>query len=73
MSVCGIKKVHEEERCRKKGKKYSKKYKREKNQTKRKRRISKRKDGHGKGIYRVTSQQIKESSLLSCDAVSLNR
>jgi hypothetical protein len=63
--------VHEEERCRKKGKKYSKKYK--KKQTKRKRRISKRKGGHGKGIYRVTSQQIKDSSLLSCDAVSLNR
>jgi hypothetical protein len=57
----------------KKGKKYSNKYKRDKKQTKRKRRISKRKGGHGKGTYRVTSQQIKDSSLLSCDAVSLNR
>ena len=57
----------------KKGKKYSKKYKREKKQTKRKRRISKRKGSHGKGTIRVRSQQIKDSSLLACDAVSLNR
>jgi len=65
--------VHEEGRCRKKGKKYSKKYKREKKQTKRKRSIGKRKGGHGKGTIRVRSQKIKDSSLLSCDAVSSNR
>ena len=56
----------------KKGKKYSKKYKMEKKQTKRKRRKSKRKGSHGKGIS-VRSQQIKDSSLLSRDAESLNR